>query len=149
MKTSLETGKWTEDTKRYEPFKEKLTNTGEFLLRGTRLIVPIKLRARMLQFAHEGHPGEFVMKRRLRERVWWPNIDKDIIRTVTKCEGCRLVAVPNRPEPIMRRALPAAAWIDVAIDFLGQQVNTCWLSSTTLVDIKKLKLCYGSRRRIR
>lgn len=38
---------------------------------------------------------------------------------VQRCEGCRLVSLPERPEPMQRRQLPSNPWIDVAIDYLG------------------------------
>lgn len=119
VRESLRTGKWTEHAKKFEVFQDELTDTDGLLLRGTKLIVPSALRPRMLQLAHEGHPGETVMKRRLRDRVWWPGMDREIVSLVTKCEGCRLVAAPSRPEPMMRKALPTGPWIDVAMDFLG------------------------------
>lgn len=46
-------------------------------------------------------------------------MDDAIARTVDGCEGCRLVSLPERPEPMQRRQLPEAPWLDVAIDFLG------------------------------
>lgn len=44
-------------------------------------------------------------------------MDDAIARTVDGCEGCRLVSLPERPEPMQRRQLPEAPWLDVAIDF--------------------------------
>lgn len=73
----------------------------------------------MLNLAHEGHPGESVMKRRLRNRVWWPGMDKEIEQHVKNCDGCRLVETPGKPEPMMRRPLPLRPWVDVALGFLG------------------------------
>ncbi|XP_058827416.1 uncharacterized protein K02A2.6-like [Topomyia yanbarensis] len=73
----------------------------------------------MLQLAHEGHPGETSMTSRLRDRVWWPGMDKDTKKVVKDCEGCRLVGKPSLPEPMRRRRMPSEPWIDVAMDFLG------------------------------
>lgn len=69
--------------------------------------------------AHEGHPGETAMITRLRDRVWWPGIDKEARKVVQNCEGCRLVSRPSVPQPMARRKMPAEPWIDVAMDFLG------------------------------
>lgn len=46
-------------------------------------------------------------------------MDHDAVKTCDKCEGCRLVQVPDPPEPMQRRPLPDKPWIDIAIDFLG------------------------------
>ncbi|XP_058840130.1 uncharacterized protein K02A2.6-like [Topomyia yanbarensis] len=73
----------------------------------------------MLNLGHEGHPGRTKMQQRLRFSCWWPGMDESIARIVNNCEGCRLVSQPERPEPMERRKLPDAPWVDVAIDFLG------------------------------
>lgn len=120
VKEALNTGDWNDEKiKQYQIFRNELGCVGDILVRGTKLVVPVALRSRMMALAHEGHPGESVMKRRLRDRVWWPGMDKEITKCVKICEGCRLVAVPDKPEPMQRRPLPTKPWIDLAIDFLG------------------------------
>jgi transposase InsO family protein len=89
------------------------------MLRGSKIIIPQKLRKRILELGHEGHPGEVVMKRRLRCKVWWPKIDKHVEDFVKRCRGCLLVTACNRPAPMLRKVLPEGPWLDVAIDFLG------------------------------
>lgn len=73
----------------------------------------------MLVLGHEGHPGEVVMKRRLWPSVWWPSMDGEISKFVKSCRGCLMVLQPPAPEPMKRRAIPQAPWIDVALDFMG------------------------------
>lgn len=107
------------DLKQYGPFRHEYTYVNSLILRGSKLVIPTSLRPRMLQLAHEGHPGQSLMKRRLRERCWWPGIDQAAIDTCEACEGCRLVQLPDPPEPMMRRSLPDRPWVDIAIDFLG------------------------------
>ncbi|XP_053698982.1 uncharacterized protein K02A2.6-like [Sabethes cyaneus] len=46
-------------------------------------------------------------------------MDEAVVRVVDSCTGCRLVSQPELPEPMQRRKLPDAPWVDVAIDFLG------------------------------
>ncbi|XP_062698772.1 uncharacterized protein K02A2.6-like isoform X1 [Aedes albopictus] len=120
VKQCLRTGNWeAQEAKAFSPFKNELGFVGDLLVRGNKLIAPDCLRSRMLDLAHEGHPGESVMKRRLRDRVWWPGMDRDTEKRVRTCEGCRLVSMPNKPEPMSRREMPAKPWIELAIDFLG------------------------------
>ncbi|XP_062711622.1 uncharacterized protein K02A2.6-like [Aedes albopictus] len=91
VKQCLRTGNWeAQEAKAFSPFKNELGFVGDLLVRGNKLIVPDCLRSRMLDLAHEGHPGESVMKRRLRDRVWWPGMDRDTEKRVRTCEGCRL-----------------------------------------------------------
>lgn len=103
----------------FKPFAIELCFAGGILLRNTKIVIPESLRERTLQLAHEGHPGMSVMKRRLRAKVWWPKIDRQVEELVKKCRGCTLVNAPNAPEPLQRTKLPSAPWEHLAIDFLG------------------------------
>ncbi|XP_065088042.1 uncharacterized protein K02A2.6-like [Ochlerotatus camptorhynchus] len=117
---AMRSGSWTRvEVKAFEPFQNELGLVGDLLVRGSKLVVPEQLRKRMLDLAHEGHPGESLMKRRLRDRVWWPRMDVDITSYVKNCEGCRLVGLPSKPVPMSRRMMPTKPWVDVAIDFMG------------------------------
>ncbi|XP_055634045.1 uncharacterized protein K02A2.6-like [Toxorhynchites rutilus septentrionalis] len=89
------------------------------LLRVDRIVVPQSLQQRVLALAHEGHPGVRIMKEHLRANVWWPKMDSQVEQFVKTCRGGSLISTPNPPEPMMRKELPARAWEQVAIDFLG------------------------------
>uniref|UniRef100_A0A1B0DGR2 RNA-directed DNA polymerase n=1 Tax=Phlebotomus papatasi TaxID=29031 RepID=A0A1B0DGR2_PHLPP len=120
IRQALHTGVWSNILlKAYHPFKLELASAGDIVMRGSKLVVPEGLRSRMLQLTHEGHPGETLMKQRLRERVWWPGTDSDSVKVVRSCEGCILVSAPNKPEPMQRRALPSGPCIDLAMDFMS------------------------------
>lgn len=110
---------WDTAVNTYKLFETELCYQEGILLRGTRIVIPVKLRQRVLEAAHEGHPGIMAMKTRLRTKVWWPRIDKDAENWVKNCKGCTLVSAPDPPNPLKRRILPTAPWIDIAIDFLG------------------------------
>ena len=122
LRECLDQGTWNHTVdaiKPYHAFRNELGKVGYMVVRGDRLIVPFSLRRRMLELGHEGHPGKTKMQQRLRNNCWWPGMDDAIARAVDGCEGCRLVSQPDRPEPMQRRPLPEAPWLDVAIDFLG------------------------------
>ncbi|XP_055604348.1 uncharacterized protein K02A2.6-like [Uranotaenia lowii] len=124
LKEAIESDNWSDDSvssriKEFVPFKGEIYVVEGVIVRGSRLVIPKSLQPRILQLAHEGHPGETAMILRLRERVWWPGIDKDARAFVKSCEGCRLVGRPSAPEPMRRRIMPVEPWIDIAIDFLG------------------------------
>lgn len=121
LKSCIESGNWkgSDLIKDYAPFKDEFGFTGNLILRNSKLIIPRNIRDRLITLAHEGHPGESAMKARLRERCWWPKMDGAIHKFVSKCTGCQLVAMPERPEPMTRKLLPYKPWIDLAMDFLG------------------------------
>ena len=119
VKEALHTGRWPENIKRYKLLEIELCLVEGMLLRGTRLVVPLALRTEILELAHEGHPGVVSMKGRLRCKVWWIGMDKDVEKFVKTCKACTMVGPLNPPEPMNRRKIPEQAWEDVAIDFLG------------------------------
>lgn len=97
VKDSLTSGNWNNPlVKQYEPFRNELGMIEDTIVRGNKLVVPQALRPRMLQLAHEGHPGESIMKKRLRDRAWWPGMDREAKDIVTKCEGCQLIGLPGK-----------------------------------------------------
>lgn len=116
---SLEEDVWDESSKEYKSFRFELCRSGNILLRGDRLVIPQDLQSRTIEIAHESHPGIVVMKRRLRQKVWWPRIDKQVEVFVKKCKGCTLVSMPDPPEPLIRTELPNRPWAHIAVDFVG------------------------------
>ena len=73
----------------------------------------------VLTIGHEGHLGVVSMKQRLRTKVWWPKLEKDVERFVKTCDACQLVGRPDPPEPVASTELPQRPWCVVAIDYLG------------------------------
>ncbi|CAK1603219.1 unnamed protein product [Parnassius mnemosyne] len=109
---------WDDSIKSYKFFENELF-PDSILLRGNKIVIPQQLCKSVLDAAYEGHPGIVAMKGRLRSKVWWPRIDKDVEQLVKACKGCTLVGLPNPPAPMKRRELPAAPWIDVTMDLMG------------------------------
>ncbi|XP_063892502.1 uncharacterized protein K02A2.6-like [Helicoverpa armigera] len=134
---------WDETVKKYKTFQTELCFHEDILLRGTRIVIPGNLRDRVLQLAHEGHPGIVGMKARLRTKVWWPNLDKDATNACKSCKGCTLVSAPNPPNPLKRRELPSEPWVDIALDLMGPLPSNIYI--LVVVDYytryKEVKLC--------
>ncbi|CAH1962493.1 unnamed protein product [Acanthoscelides obtectus] len=82
VKEGLYRNIWNDDVKLYKIFQNELCFHEGILLRGMRILVPSALRKRVLDAAHEGHPGIVSMKARLRTKVWWPRCDKEAENTL-------------------------------------------------------------------
>lgn len=116
----LSKGEWpiSPASEPYKHFKNELANVNGVLIRGHRIVIPTALRERVLEAAHEGHPGSTKMTQRLRSHVWWPKMDKDVEKKVSECSACQIVARYDPPEPIIRTELPSGPWQYVAIDLI-------------------------------
>ena len=107
----------------YYPFRMELANMSSILLRGNKIVIPTSLTKQVLDLAHEGHPVETVIKRRLRAKVWWPSLDKETTAYVKSCRDCLLVSQPNRAPPMARHEFPRAPWLCLAMDLMGPLPN--------------------------
>ena len=120
VRDNILSGNWRNgEAPKYRAISTELCCFGMLILRGTRMVIPHALRSRLLEIAHEGHPGIVQMKQRLGTKVWWPKIDRDAEKFCRSCFGCQIVSQPSRPEPMARTQLPDGPWQDLAINYLG------------------------------
>lgn len=97
------------------------------LMCGSRVVVPSKLRTRVLESLHEGHMGTVKMKSLARSYVWWPGIDKQIEDITKICTGCQSLQNAPPQAPLHPWEWPSAPWQRVHIDFAGPFMNSMFL----------------------
>ncbi|XP_030838443.1 uncharacterized protein K02A2.6-like [Strongylocentrotus purpuratus] len=91
------------------------------IARGTRAVIPKSLQHRVLQTAHESHPGVVKMKQRCREAIWWPAIDRRVEDLVRSCEACTLSEKTQpRPAPLQPTPWPKKPWQQLQVDIFGE-----------------------------
>ena len=69
---------------------------GFALMNRKRIVIPNDAKDDILKELHVAHQGIERTKRRARETVYWPNIDKDIAQVVSSCDACRQ-RLPSQP----------------------------------------------------
>ena len=132
LRQCIETGSWENPScASYKPIQEELCVIGKTVLRGRRIVIPRKLRARVIELGHEGHQGMVKTKQRLRTKVWWPGIDKEAEKFCKTCHGCQVVSRPNNPEPLQMTELPKGPWQDIVIDFMGPLPSGYYIFAVT------------------
>ena len=118
VRQALEKGRF-DTCKQYTLVAGELCMIGQLLLRGTQIVIPKKLRPRVLALAYEGHLGVVGTKNNLQTKVWWPGMDRAAELHCRACHGCQLVGRPDPPEPLKPTPLPEGPWQDLAVDLMG------------------------------
>ncbi len=73
----------------YHQLRANLTIANELVMKDHfQVVPPTAMRKRLIQMAHEGHPGMVRTKRRIREHYWWPRMDRDVEDMVRECYPC-------------------------------------------------------------
>lgn len=99
--------------------KDELTLQQGCLMWGVRVIIPSKLRSRVLSELHTGHPGVVKMKAVARSYVWWPGIDAQIEQVSKTCQPCQLTQKAPGPAPLHPWTWPGSPWQRIHVDFAG------------------------------
>lgn len=94
-------------------------SNGELLLHETRLVIPKSLQKKVIDIAHEGHQGIVKTKQLLREKVYFPGIDKLVEQTCKGCIPCLASTDRNIVEPLRMSEIPEDALDLVSLDFCG------------------------------
>lgn len=109
-------GKWPkhENFKTFFKLRNELSIHNNFILRGNGLVIPERLRPKVLQLAHETHQGIVETKQMLREKVYWPGIDSEIEQLIKTCYQCQLTS--KQPQQVQT---PESPWQSVGMDITG------------------------------
>ena len=102
-------------------------NDGEILLHDNRIVIPKELQTRVIDLAHEGHQGIVRTKQLLREKVYFPGIDKLVEKTCKSCIPC-LASTPKTVfETLQMTELPLNVWENLSVQFTGPFPNGYYL----------------------
>ena len=83
VRQAVRTGDWSQMSGTiYKAIKDQLWVEGQAVMIETRIVMPQSLWRQTIMLAHEGHRGMVRTKARLREKVWWPQMDKQVEDTI-------------------------------------------------------------------
>ena len=108
-----------EELKTFHQKQHELSVLNDCLLWGSRVVIPGKLRKKVLQELHEGHLGIAKMKAMARGIFWWPNLDKEIEAGVKSCMMCSLTQPDPLKAPLHPWQWPEKSWQRIHIDYAG------------------------------
>ena len=104
-----------------------LTVEGQYLLWGSRVIIPESLRGSILQELHSTHSCMTQMKRIPRSYFWWPSLDQHIEDLIKGCIHCQSNRDLPASVPLNPWVWPAKPWQRIQIDFAGPFLGRMFL----------------------
>ena len=122
VRKSISSGQWvkTEKIKPYFHCRSELSVKGNIILKDKRIVIPENLHQRTLAIAHKRHQGIVKTKALLREKVWWPGMDRQIESLIKSCHACQVTAQPTvKCEPLKMSEIPKSPWEVIALDLQG------------------------------
>ncbi|XP_061890021.1 uncharacterized protein K02A2.6-like [Entelurus aequoreus] len=87
--TNMQNGWPPHSSPRFFHVRGELSVVDGLLLKRNRIVIPQTSRQDILQRIHEGHLGVEKCKRRARDTVYWPGINKDIDNMIGRCSTCQ------------------------------------------------------------
>ncbi|XP_058449085.1 uncharacterized protein K02A2.6-like [Malaya genurostris] len=133
---ALETDVWPKELKRFESVANDLSVDDGIIVKNGCVVVPLKLREKTLDLAHDGHPMVAKLKSILRERVWWPGIASDAEKWVKSCQTCETNGRPEKPTPMKGILAPQAVWETIGLDFNGPYARFGGVSILLIVEYR-------------
>ena len=106
---------WNGPVKQYLHVRTELSVVEDLLMRGNRVVIPLSMRADILEKLHTGHQGTTKCRQRAKESVWWPGIQKAIDDKVSNCPTC-CKHQQQHPEPLMPSPLSSRPWEKIGTD---------------------------------
>eukprot|EP00094_Tigriopus_californicus_P014100 TCALIF_13656-PA protein Name:"Similar to K02A2.6 Uncharacterized protein K02A2.6 (Caenorhabditis elegans)" AED:0.35 eAED:0.35 QI:4/0/0/1/0/0/3/0/326 len=100
----------------FQKLFHELSVENDLFLRGHRIVIPRNSIKVVLQRLHASHQGLEKTKRRVRQTVYWPGFDNDMVTTVEACESCQTYRPSHVSEHMMQEALPTQAFDVVTSD---------------------------------
>ncbi|XP_077538135.1 uncharacterized protein LOC144150167 [Haemaphysalis longicornis] len=109
------------DLTAYFHVRDELSVVDGLLMRDDRVVIPGVLVPTFLELAHENHQGIVRTKQLLRERYWWPQMDRNVEEHVKHCHVCQLADKSAKPHvaPLQPVEWPEGPWQKLGMDIVG------------------------------
>ena len=97
-------------------FRDELSVYNGVLYRWQHVCILMSLRSETMRAIHNSHLGLVNCKRRAKELVYWPGMNKQREDVVSKCSVC--LTYKNKPakEPMIMQPVPELPWSKVGTD---------------------------------
>ncbi len=100
----------------YFNVRAELNVIDDVIFKGDRIVIPRSLRRHMLEKIHAGHLGMDKCKRRARDLLYWPGMNRDISDLVFDCLLCQTYKHRQQSLPLQPHQVTSRPWEKVAAD---------------------------------
>ncbi|KAL1227492.1 Uncharacterized protein TPS_01376 [Trichinella pseudospiralis] len=94
---------------------------------GSRVIIQLQARLKILKEWHVGHPGIVRMKALARGYVWWPKLDSEIRNLIRTCELCQQSRAWPSHMPVYKWESARIPWSRIHLDLAGPSCSNNFL----------------------
>ena len=108
-----------QEIQKYWTFCKELTIEDGLILKGTRIMIPDKMREDILKQIHEGHLGLNKCQMRAKETVYWPGLNDQLENLILNCQLCLKYSKSKNkstPPTALGHEVPTVPWSKVATD---------------------------------
>lgn len=110
-------------------YRDELSHNDGIIVKSEKIFIPQAMRIRVLGDIHKAHFGIEKSIRRARQTVFWPQMNKNIIDTISKCVTCQVHQPSKQKKPLLNKEVPTLPFEIVALD-LFQLKNNDYISVT-------------------
>ena len=105
-----------QSVKPFFSIREEISYHDGVVLKGQRVIVPLKMRAEIKSILHQGHFGISRTQANARTSVFWPNITTKINDMISNCSNCIDHQNSQQREPLISHDVPNSLWEKIGTD---------------------------------
>ena len=103
----------------YWTFREELTVENGLVLKGTKIVIPIKKHKALLKLIHDGYLVLNKHKLHTKDIVYWPGLNGKLEKLILNCELCLKYSqskFKQQPSMSLGQGIPLHGWTKLATD---------------------------------
>ena len=100
----------------YYPVRDELVTTKNVIYKSNRCVIPSTMRRDMMERVHSSHMGIEATPQRVRETIYWPQINMDVRHFIEACDACQSYSRRQPKETLMQHNPLERIWEKVGID---------------------------------
>lgn len=107
----------------YFGYREELSTQDGLIFRNDRILIPHKLRGKLIESCHASHNGIEATLRLARANLFWPGMSVHIKEAVKKCTVCGKFAASQCNPPMQSHEIPIHPFQLVSMDVFYAELN--------------------------